>query len=79
MPLFLFVLIHIKKKFPLIHSQVLWDKNGVIGKQFKPLIDWQKYTQKKITGSSMKSGHFIPEEDPEETVIKLRKFFFAHI
>jgi haloacetate dehalogenase len=68
-----------RKKLLNIPIQVLWGKNGVIGKQFKPLIDWQKYTQKKITGSSMKSGHFIPEEDPEETVIKLRKFFFAHI
>ena len=68
-----------RKKLLNIPIQVLWGKNGVIGKQFKPLKDWQKYTRRKITGSSMKSGHFIPEEDPEETVIKLRKFFFAHI
>ena len=68
-----------RKKLLNIPIQVLWGKNGVIGKQFKPLINWQKYTQKKITGSSMNSGHFIPEEDPKETVIKLRKFFFAHI
>ena len=68
-----------RKKLLNIPIQVLWGKNGVIGKQFKPLKDWQKYTRRKITGSSMKSGHFIPEEDPKETVIKLKKFFFAHI
>ena len=68
-----------RKKLLNIPIQVLWGKNGVIGKQFKPLKDWQKYTRRKITGSSMKLGHYIPEEDPKETVIKLKKFFFAHI
>jgi haloacetate dehalogenase len=68
-----------RKKLLNIPIQVLWGKNSVIGKQFKPLKNWQNYTRKKITGSSMKSGHFIPEENPKETVIKLKKFFFAHI
>ena len=58
-----------------IPIQVLWGKKGVIGKQFKPVRIWQKYTNKKVFGIGINSGHFIPEERPDETVKTLLAFF----
>ena len=36
-----------RKKLLNIPIQVLWGKKGVIGRQFKPVKIWQKYTTKK--------------------------------
>ena len=62
-----------------IPIQVLWGKKGVIGKQFKPVRIWQKYTNKKVFGIGINSGHFIPEENPKETIKQLKKFFLKHV
>ena len=61
-----------------IPIQVLWGKKGVIGKQFKPVRIWQKYTNKKVFGIGINSGHFIPEENPKETIKQLKKFFLKY-
>ena len=58
-----------------IPMQVLWGKSGVIGKQFDSLKIWQKYSKKKIYGTGINSGHFIPEQNPKETIKHLKKFF----
>ena len=58
-----------------IPMQVLWGKSGVIGKQFDSLKIWQKYSKKKIYGTGINSGHFIPEQNPKETIKNLKKFF----
>ena len=58
-----------------IPIQVLWGKSGVIGKQFDSLKIWQKYSKKKIYGTGINSGHFIPEQNPKETIKNLKKFF----
>ena len=58
-----------------IPVQVLWGKNGVIGKQFNSIKIWQKYTSKKIIGKAIKSGHFIPEQKPKEVVQQFKNFF----
>jgi len=62
-----------------IPIQVLWGKNGVIGKQFKPLKIWQKYSNMKVVGSEINSGHFIPEQNPKETTKQLKKFFLKYV
>tara|TARA_Y100000590_G_C15490438_1_gene927526 strand:- start:212 stop:967 length:756 start_codon:yes stop_codon:yes gene_type:complete len=64
----------LKKKLD-IPIQILWGKNGVIGRQFDPIKIWQKYTTKKVSGFAINSGHFIPEQNPKETINKLKKFF----
>ena len=61
-----------------IPVQVLWGKNGVIGKQFKPIKIWQKYSNKKVVGVAVKSGHFIPEQNPKETIKQLKSFFLKN-
>ena len=62
-----------------IPVQVLWGKNGVIGKQFKPIKIWQKYSNKKVFGFAVKSGHFIPEQNPKETIKHLKFFFKKYV
>ena len=62
-----------------IPIQVLWGKKGVIEKQFKPIKIWQKYSKQKVTGFAINSGHFIPEENPKETINQLKKFFLKYV
>jgi len=62
-----------------IPIHVLWGKKGIIGKQFKPLKIWQKYSNIKVTGSEINSGHFIPEQNPKETIKQLKKFFLKYV
>ena len=54
-----------RKKLLNIPIQVLWGKEGVVGKQFNSLKIWKKYTKNKVYGSGIKSGHFIPEQNPK--------------
>ena len=61
-----------------IPKQVLWGKSGVIGKQFKPIKIWQNYSNKKVVGVAVKSGHFIPEQNPKETIKQLKSFFLKN-
>ena len=58
-----------------IPIQVLWGSKGVVGRQFKPLEIWQKYTTCKVEGRALDSAHFIPEEIPLETIKELTDFF----
>ncbi len=62
-----------------IPIQILWGKNGVIGKQFNSLKIWKKYTNKKIYTAAINSGHFIPEQNPKETIKHLKKFFLKNV
>ena len=63
---------HKKLNIPLL---LLWGKNGVIGNQFEPISIWQNYFSKKVKGIAMDSGHFIPEEKPQEVIKHLKDFF----
>ena len=62
-----------------IPIQVLWGKKGVIEKLFNPIKIWQKYSNKKVTGFSVNSGHFIPEQNPRETIKRLTNFFLKYV
>ena len=64
-----------KSKKLNIPIQVLWGKSGVIGKQFNSIKIWQKYSSKKITGKAIESGHFIPEQNPQQVIYQLKNFF----
>ena len=68
-----------RKKKLNIPVQVLWGSKGVIGKQFKPLKIWQRYTEKKVIGYPINSGHFIPEQNPKATIKHLTDFFLKKI
>ena len=68
-----------QKKKLNIPLQVLWGKKGIIGKQFKPIKIWQKYSNKKVLGFEINSGHFIPEQNPKETIKQLKNFFLKYV
>ena len=68
-----------RKKLLNIPIQVLWGKEGVVGKQFNSLKIWKKYTKNKVYGSGIKSGHFIPEQNPKETIKYLKNFFNKYV
>jgi len=54
---------------------VLWGARGVVQRHFKPLALWQSQCAGTVTGQAMPTGHFIPEELPQETATQLADFF----
>ena len=53
---------------------ILWGARGVVGRIFQPLETWRDLVSSP-TGEAIDSGHFIPEERPDETLRALRAFF----
>jgi haloacetate dehalogenase len=47
-------------KCPLL---VLWGQDGIVGRCFSPLEEWQKVAV-DVSGKALPSGHYIPEEVP---------------
>jgi haloacetate dehalogenase len=64
-----------KIKCPLL---VLWGKHGMMGKHFDMLGMWRNKAN-SISGKALDSGHFLPEEAPEETLNCLNNFFGSSI
>lgn len=54
--------------------RVLWGEHGLVNKCFKPLDDW-KEVAKEVSGKSVPSGHYIPEELPEALTLDAFSFF----
>jgi haloacetate dehalogenase len=55
---------------------VLWGANGVVQRCFDPLADWRAMAS-DVRGRALRSGHYLAEEVPEETLAELRAFFMA--
>jgi haloacetate dehalogenase len=53
---------------------VLWGAKGVVNRLFDPLADWGAVAA-DVRGRSLPSGHFLPEEAPDETLDELLRFF----
>ena len=56
---------------------VLWGERGVVQRMFEPLALWQAQCLGQVSGQAMPSGHFIPEELPQQTATQLLGFFGA--
>ena len=56
---------------------VLWGKQGVIARMFKPLSDWREVAR-DVRGRAIDCGHFLPEEKPVEVLTELRRFLARH-
>jgi len=54
---------------------VLWGERGVVARLFQPLADWQAACDGRVTGRALAAGHFIPEEQPQQTAAELAAFF----
>ncbi|TCC11317.1 alpha/beta fold hydrolase [Kribbella soli] len=53
---------------------VLWEQDGSVGRWYGDPIDiWRNWAD-DVTGGPVASGHFLPEEAPEETLAWLLPF-----
>ena len=56
--------------------RVLWGEFGQVNACFNPLADWQALAS-HVTGQTVPSGHYIPEEIPEILIAEALTFFAA--
>lgn len=54
--------------------QVLWGSKGALAAWYDVLAIWRDWAD-DVQGHVIESGHFIPEENPAETLKALRNFF----
>ena len=55
---------------------VMWGERGIVHRFFDPAALWQAQCSTRVTARLCNhAGHFIPEEQPEETAATLREFF----
>lgn len=54
--------------------RVLWAQHGVIERLFDPLRLWRNVAR-TVSGRAIDSGHYIPEERPEELIDEMCSFF----
>ncbi len=57
-----------------IPLRVLWGDKGVVHQCFTPITDWQVLFQ-DVSGNTVPSGHYIPEEIPEILAAEIIDFF----
>jgi haloacetate dehalogenase len=62
----------VKIRCPLL---VLWGEKGRIGTWYEPLQLWREYASGEVTGGSVQSGHYLPEEAPDEVLAAFEAFF----
>jgi len=55
--------------------RVLWGEHGLVNKCFTPVADWLKVSVAAVTGQHVPSGHYIPEECPQELIAEVKAFF----
>ncbi len=60
-----------KLKMPL---KVLWGEHGLVNKCFKPIDDWKEVAV-EVAGRAVPSGHYIPEEIPDQLLAEAQEFF----
>jgi haloacetate dehalogenase len=53
---------------------VLWGQRSAQGSGYDVLAVWREHAE-NVSGRAVNSGHFLPEEAPEETYRALREFF----
>lgn len=54
---------------------ILWGSKGLMGKAYDVMDCWRSKVSGPLSGHAVNSGHFLPEEAPEETYLALRNFF----
>ena len=54
---------------------LLWGANGGVGRNHKSMEIWPHYASDIRGGKALPSGHYVPEEAPNDTAAELRGFF----
>ncbi len=52
----------------------LWGDRGTVHRCFAPLDEWRRVASGDVSGRPLPSGHYLPEEVPEETLRELLPF-----
>jgi haloacetate dehalogenase len=55
----------------------LWGDQGIIGEFYDPLTIWQQYCNGVVSGHSVRAGHYLAEESPEEVLAAFGDFFVS--
>ncbi len=56
-------------------THVVWGEFGVVAKLFQPIADWQSKCAQVVTGKGLPSGHFLPEQVPDQLLEEMMAFF----
>lgn len=62
----------LKIRCPLL---VLWGSKGKIAEWYDALAIWRAYCAGDVSGGSVPSGHYLPEEAPDEVLRRFEAFF----
>ena len=62
---------NIKIKAPTL---VLWGNKGKLEQWYEPLSIWQNYCSSDLRGNAINSGHYLAEENPDETIKNIKLF-----
>ncbi|RFU78477.1 haloacetate dehalogenase [Trichoderma arundinaceum] len=54
--------------------RVLWARHGVIGKYFHAIQEWKAVSNAWVDGHDIDSGHYLPENVPDEVVSNILEF-----
>ena len=54
---------------------VLWGAQGRIGGWYDALAIWRQYCAAEVQGGPVSSGHYLPEEAPDEVLERFERFF----
>jgi haloacetate dehalogenase len=55
----------------------LWGAKGKVGAWYEPLAVWRAYAAADVSGGPVASGHYLPEEAPQEVLAALDGFLNA--
>ena len=53
----------------------LWGEKGALGKLWDVLEVWRQHVRAPVQGRALNSGHYLAEEQPEEVLQELLRFF----
>jgi haloacetate dehalogenase len=52
----------------------LWGERGTVHRCFRPLEEWRRVSAGDVLGGPLPSGHYLPEEVPDQTLRELVLF-----
>ena len=58
-------------------TRILWGARGLVGRLYQPLDIWRDYCAASLSGSAVRSGHYLAEEAPGETLAQLQAFLLG--
>jgi haloacetate dehalogenase len=55
--------------------RALWGSKGTVGGLWDIVNVWREYASNDVTGRALNAGHHLPEEQPDEVLAELQRFF----